>query len=441
MASARTIQITTSNHGLRGTVQSDVAAQKTTELLQRDLEMHHCFFNDRGFHNHISHQVLSLYGLGASTGDIQKGYDANKTYQRSMYQVHENKIDELHNWEIAKERLGKEENYIDFLVFFQKEIDKIGWQNVLNEYLFKGDERSDDLLTRMFAGLIHPLIQLMFGVEWQQPAIVAMGLAQAAVHTLNMNKFLLTAEERAASNETSMDTIDEIFRSVAANEKLSKAARPSDGNKLAAVLDRAWDEVIAAASRVKVRPEELESRTVEMYNTTVYRAAGAAMYPGKIPKFDFTLMHQVNVCPLFLAINAQDWISTSNKVRLLEWKIRFDLLSYASRACAPASLDKIMAYIPKDVETDILTRVVALDDDGHVSKLVRSIQICQQASKKFEEEQWIKLKGGELWSKLQRLALDAAEAPGPRWVRGAGESEAWKASSNPIPLQNLHVMM
>jgi hypothetical protein len=42
--------------------------------------------------------------------------------------------------------------YTDFLAFFQKEIDKMGWQKVLNEYLFKGDERSEDMLIRMFAG-------------------------------------------------------------------------------------------------------------------------------------------------------------------------------------------------------------------------------------------------------------------------------------------------
>jgi hypothetical protein len=27
-----------------------------------------------------------------------------------------------------------------------------GWQNVLNEYLFKGDERSEDFLVRLHAG-------------------------------------------------------------------------------------------------------------------------------------------------------------------------------------------------------------------------------------------------------------------------------------------------
>jgi hypothetical protein len=51
-----------------------------------------------------------------------------------------------------KSYLGNEKYYHDFLVYFQDEIDKKGWENVLNEYMFKGDERADDMLVRMFAG-------------------------------------------------------------------------------------------------------------------------------------------------------------------------------------------------------------------------------------------------------------------------------------------------
>jgi hypothetical protein len=40
----------------------------------------------------------------------------------------------------------------DFVAFFESEIDKKGWQAVVNEYLFSRDENSDDLLVRMFAG-------------------------------------------------------------------------------------------------------------------------------------------------------------------------------------------------------------------------------------------------------------------------------------------------
>lgn len=48
--------------------------------------------------------------------------------------------------------LGKEKYYPDYLVFFKTEMKTKGWQNVVNEYLFKGDERAEDLLVRLYAG-------------------------------------------------------------------------------------------------------------------------------------------------------------------------------------------------------------------------------------------------------------------------------------------------
>ena len=50
--------------------------------------------------------------------------------------------------------LGNERYYRDYLAFFQKEMEKKGYEEVINEYMFKGDERADDLLVRMYAGMI-----------------------------------------------------------------------------------------------------------------------------------------------------------------------------------------------------------------------------------------------------------------------------------------------
>ncbi|KAI0397059.1 HypA protein [Xylariaceae sp. FL0594] len=437
MATARKIQITTDNTGAWGLKQSEAAAKKTSELLQEDLEKHHCFFNNSGYHNHISHHLLSLYGIGAAPEDIQKGYNDNASYQRSPYEVHDDQVEELRDFEKAKTKLGKEEHYTDFLVFFQKEIDKLGWQKVLSEYLFMGDERSEDMLIRMFAGFLHPIIQLMYGIEWDQPAIVAMGLAQAAVHQDNMRKFLITAEDAAKSSAASqMPPIASLLDEVATDEKLATAARFSDSNKVTdGVFVRAFDEMIRVAAKVKVNPEDLEEKTAEMYNTAIYEAAGAALHPGKEPRFDFFLMHHVNVCPLFIAINVQDWIPTASKVRLLEWKIRFDLLQYAARACPPLSLEKITSYAPKDKPSkatkDLIPRVFALHDDGHVAKLIRAIGLGEKVSAKYEDKDWIKIKGEGLWNKLNHLVIDSVESSEPRWVRCAGDAEAW----NDVPDQ------
>ncbi len=58
----------------------------------------------------------------------------------------------MHDPSRFKQYLGDEARYHDFLVFFQSEIDKKGWEAVLNEYVFQRDERADDMLVRMFMG-------------------------------------------------------------------------------------------------------------------------------------------------------------------------------------------------------------------------------------------------------------------------------------------------
>ncbi len=57
--------------------------------------------------------------------------------------------------------------------------------------------------------------------------------------------------------------------------------------------------------------------------------------------------HHVNASPFFVTVNAQDWIPAATKARLLEWKIRMDLLEYAARGVPELSVEKLANYQPK----------------------------------------------------------------------------------------------
>lgn len=48
-----------------------------------------------------------------------------------------------------------------------------------------------------------------------------------------------------------------------------------------------------------------------------------------------------------MTLNAQDWIPPETKARLLEWKIRMDLLQYAARGVPELSAEKLAAYQPR----------------------------------------------------------------------------------------------
>jgi hypothetical protein len=257
---------------------TDEAAKTTSSLLQQNHENYDIIFNRSGFHNHLVHHLLTLFALNASPSEIQKGYDNNTSYQRPLDSLEQKVIDDMHDPERFKSYLGSAKNYHGFLVFFQGEIEKKGWQDVLNEYVFKGDQRADDLLVRMFAGFLHPIIHLGFGVEFQQPAIIAEALAQAAVHDVWIGELFHGCEKAVradGSNRRPAKSVVQLLDEIQGGEKLRSAAHWKDGNKIRdGILKRAPEEMIGYASQYRVLESELEEKTAEMVN-----AAGKSPFP------------------------------------------------------------------------------------------------------------------------------------------------------------------
>lgn len=437
MATAYKVHITPENTGLWGIRQSDEAANKLTELLQKDLEVNHVYFNDHGFHNHIVHHLLALFGTGAAAGAIQKGFDDNLGYQRPARPVHTNVVEDLfQTWSHASSYLGKDQHYPDFLAFFQREIESRGWEAVVSEYLFSRSEAAEDLLVRLYAGVLHPLLQLMYGMEWRQPAIVAEALAQACMHHANLKKELFEAERRADENyggnpAARMPSIGSLLREVRDQPRLGKELKYEDGYSLRdTVFNRAGDEMLEIMSKVKVRPEEVEERTAEMFDAIMFMAASASFHPQKMNKFDFFIIHHVNLAPIYLTINSQSWIPAETKARLLEWKIRYDLMEYAARAVPELSLDQIkgykpMAQGPSPSIAEVASQIHPMPDDGHAIKLARAVGICEELTKKYQDRDWVLLKGDDTWAKIRHLVIDSLRGPGEYWVRSAGLDEAW----------------
>lgn len=225
MATADLVQLQADHPGVyhrQGISRSDAATKKASELLQQNHDQHHIFFNSSGFHNHIAHHLLTIWALNASPDDLQRGYDTNRSYQRPSKKPQTSIVEELHDPKKFKKYLGPDRYYNDFLEFFQERIKEEGWQSVLNKYVFAGDERADDMLVRMFAGFLHPLIHLGFGVEFSQPAIIAEALAQAACHDNWIGQLLLPAE-RIANEKGTDRTIVELLDEIHADQRLGDA--------------------------------------------------------------------------------------------------------------------------------------------------------------------------------------------------------------------------
>ena len=290
-------------------------------------------------------------------------------------------------------------------------------------------------MLKTIQGFLHPIIHLGFGVEFQQPAIIAEALAQAAVHTSWIGQFLLPAEKAAEERAKSQKPrpLTELVDEIRADRKLSTAADWNDGNKIRdGILKRAPQEMIDIASQYFIQPDDdLDEKVAEMTNAVVYYT-GAAQHPPKQVKFDFYFMHCLNSSVFFHSFINQDWISKKSKIRLLEWKGRLDLAMYASRRSPELLLDEIKNYHPKQPSSGsadpwgpIFERVGRIEDDGHASKFVRALAHGQILCAPYEHKAEFKIKD-DMWLQLGNMVIDSVEDSGERWVRSAGFPEAWR---------------
>ncbi|KYK56790.1 HypA protein [Drechmeria coniospora] len=446
MATPYQILVRPQDTGLLRLEQDAAAAAKVTELLQKDLERHHVFFNAEGFHNHIPHHLLALYGTGATPAHLQTAFDTNASYQIKAMKQHPAALAELRSdWSAhAHKYLGLGKHYSDFLAFFQSEIQQRGWQAVVKEFLFDDTPKGVDMLGRLYSGFLHPMIQLMYGLEWEQPAVVAEGLAQAAVHEARIGQLMTEVDDVAAkgpfpANRSSVVDMCETVR--ASNPKLATSARWEDPNRIYdGVLARARDDVVALMAQIRVKPEELEERTAEMFHTAVYIAAAAAVSnPPHIPKLDFFLMSVPITSepppPLLLppSFNAYDWVPLRAKVRMLEWKMRMDCVQYLARGAPPLAVDAVRSYTPPDSlqlpvvshPRDLIPCFRDIVDDGHLIKVVRSLLLAQEVSRPWQSRPWLRIRNDDEWLKLMYMLLGSVHGQPSQWIRSAGFKEAW----------------
>ncbi|KFY18225.1 hypothetical protein V492_00045 [Pseudogymnoascus sp. VKM F-4246] len=428
MATSRKVQLSPEDSGVfslnKPTAES---AQTASRLLQENHE--NLFFNEEGFHNHIVHQVLTLYGLGAPPDVIERHYKANTSYQMKPKPLREENVKVMSTPEGFKKFLGNTDNTHDYIEFFHRELEAKGVEAVLQEYLFSRSERAEDMLARLYGGFLHPLIHLGFGLEFKQPVIIAEALAETAVHDIWLLPFFSGAEKLAKETKISK-TLSQLVEDVDSDEKLKASAKWADGNKIRdGVLKRAPQEMIHHASKYHVPLDQLSQKTAEMMDATIFYTA-AAQHPPKEIKIDFFFMHCVNASIFWPTFNALSWLSDENKCRLLEWKGRLDLAMYVSRGTPRLLKEEIEAYTAdtgKDVSWQTLgERLYRVKrDDGHAVKLLRALGTAERVSQG--------LKGGkvqrEQWLGIGRMVVDSVEAvqgtDQSPWARSVGFDKAW----------------
>lgn len=61
---------------------SHESQQVVLELIEKNRERFHIFFNDKNYHNHFVHHLLGAYSLGASPEQLRRIFDKYASYQK-----------------------------------------------------------------------------------------------------------------------------------------------------------------------------------------------------------------------------------------------------------------------------------------------------------------------------------------------------------------------
>jgi hypothetical protein len=131
---------------------SHESTERANELLQKNHENFHIFFNDRGFHNHTAHYLLTAWAIGATPPQLQSAYDRHTDYQRPRdYPAVKREPKDMSSPETFLECMSKPEYFEDYIRFFEEEIGRRGVQPVLREYLFSGTEIAENMFWRLYA--------------------------------------------------------------------------------------------------------------------------------------------------------------------------------------------------------------------------------------------------------------------------------------------------
>ncbi|KAF7325074.1 hypothetical protein MKEN_00550100 [Mycena kentingensis (nom. inval.)] len=292
------------------------SAALTAKLLHKSFETHHCFFNDEFFHDHLSHHILSLYDLGASAEAIQKTYDFHSSYLRPLF--HGNKEQKVGrvteaNWH---ETLGetRADLYADYLSFFSERIAKDGVRAVLEKYLFTPEANGNGILmlTRFFGGVLHPIIQVGYGVEFGQDYIVAQGLSLTAITSPQGSVVMEPAglsdipATTNSSPESPGPTLLTLLHEFSTDPSLTFIPFPgpfNGGASFAGLIKWVRDHpahgtrirALFAKWRFAFTPEDFERKVDECMWAAALILGGttpaARLSAGKGPRMDFFLMH------------------------------------------------------------------------------------------------------------------------------------------------------
>lgn len=94
-----------------------------------------------------------MLALNGTADQLSSAYNLAVASQRSNRPPDSHRIARLADINAFKSCLGNGRYYDDYFAYFQLQIAQFGVSATVNEFLFKGDARAEDMLRRFFSGM------------------------------------------------------------------------------------------------------------------------------------------------------------------------------------------------------------------------------------------------------------------------------------------------
>ncbi|KAG2187732.1 hypothetical protein INT44_005422 [Umbelopsis vinacea] len=360
---------------------TEEARDTVADLLLKNHVEYHCFFNEKKFHNHLSHGVLAAYSLGAKPDRIQTIYRDHASYQRPVGSVLTTFTES--DW---KSQLGNGEYYASYLEFFHKEVAKLGRNDAFIKYAL-----DPDMISRSFSGAFHPLIHMGYGFDFEVDGILVEGLAMAALSSGLMANVIvrpMSSIEKVTSKVATQlsltkssnepKTIVDMLTSIREDHDLDDVCPFSQPDKTAhgAKNEKAINKIqqCLAAWDVEETKEGVAAKSIELYKACVLALGATGLKFGQV-KQDFFLMHAVT--SVLFTHKIANSLPPSYAVSVMKSHLGVVLMYYISHGRAKIDVDALLNYKGKQELNasnpwlSLIQRAIDIDE-VHVTKVVRA---------------------------------------------------------------------
>ncbi|KAK5704722.1 hypothetical protein LTR17_021636 [Elasticomyces elasticus] len=262
----------------------------------------------------------------------------------------------------------------------------------------------------------------------------------AAIHADACGSSLQRIENRARST-TRRPGLEALFLEARRNTRIKDDAKWGQGslNRGVDFYSGMPDELITLAASYQVDASSdasLQKQVAEMMNVSTWFVV-AAQTAEEAVKIDFFLRHRVNL-GIFLKVFADiSWLDLAAKARLLEWKVRMNLIVCFHRVCPELRIAEIQNYVPRQPDSmnweKIIDRSKKIPDDGHVVKMIRALNQghdLSQPLEPMEDDSIILPVRNEIWLKVANVVLDSTQdgvrVP-DKWLFGPRYDQCWQS--------------